>query len=396
MESDRIISEKDYKWQLRNGWIPDKDYVFVSYSSLDWDKVYPCVMALRAKGINVYIDIEFMENQSSSWLKNFQERLFRDSGCKGIVTFLSINYMRSYACLVEQMANRTNRMRKHAGRFLPVFYVALDPELGTLQQMSTYIYDDEIRRESTSQRVEISPPEYTVLQKFILDSNPEAYRDTEAVQELLDDIHDKHDVVINMYDLIFSNTKDMPNIQVFEGVEKCARILTDNFINDKNNSIKLEILEDLKQETMKKLGKTAPEEPLVKNPYTRAPHSGEPDIQKSAPEKPYTPELHTPESNIQEAHTQKMHAQEAYAQERHSQESRTQEFHSQQSSTQHQKEPASQERTAISAYNKINSIGRRFYAKYGSLVTSQQLCKQCGATLNPGDKFCSKCGAKVE
>lgn len=53
MGAEGILGEKDYKWQLRNGWIPDKDYVFVSYSSRDWDKVYPCVMALRARGINV-------------------------------------------------------------------------------------------------------------------------------------------------------------------------------------------------------------------------------------------------------------------------------------------------------------------------------------------------------
>ncbi len=33
MESAQIISEKDYKWQLQDGWIPDQDYVFVSYSS---------------------------------------------------------------------------------------------------------------------------------------------------------------------------------------------------------------------------------------------------------------------------------------------------------------------------------------------------------------------------
>lgn len=224
----------------------------------------------------MYIDIEFMENQFSSWLKNFQDRLFRDSGCKGIITFLNINYMRSYACLLEQMENRTN----------------LEPELSTLQQMSTYIYHDDIRRESTSDRVEISPPEYTVLQKFILDSCFHAYGDSDSMRELLDDIHDKHDVVINMYDLIFSNNKDMSNIQLFESVEACAELLADNFTNDKNNSIKLAALDELKQETKERLGK-------------------------------------------------------------------------------------------------------RFYAKYGSLVSSDPACKQCGAISKSGKKFCSNCGAKL-
>ena len=94
-------SKLDYQWQLRNGWKPDEDYVFVSYSSRDWAKVYPCVMAMRARGVNVYIDIEFLENQSASWLSNFQDTLFRGSGCKGIVSFLSMDYLRSYACLME-------------------------------------------------------------------------------------------------------------------------------------------------------------------------------------------------------------------------------------------------------------------------------------------------------
>lgn len=262
MTSGRDLSKEEYQWQLRNGWMPGRDYVFVSYSSRDWEKVYPCVMAMRARGINVYIDIEFMENQSSSWLKNFQERLFRDSGCKGIVAFLSINYMRSYACLVEQMANRTNKMRKRMGKPLPVFYVALDPELATLQQMAAYIYTDKIRRESVSEQVDISPPEYAVLQKFILDSRIDGYRREEAVQELLDDIHDKHDVVTTMHELIFRNAPDMPSIQMFEGVEKCAQLLTDNFINSKNDSIKLTVLEELKRAARERLGEAGQEEPV--------------------------------------------------------------------------------------------------------------------------------------
>ena len=106
----------------------------------------------------------------------------------------------------------------------------------------------------------MSPPEYLALQKFILDSRVEQYRDAESVRDLLDGIHDKHDVVTTMYELIFANATDMPNIQEFEGVDECAQLLTDNFINDKNDSIKIKILEDLKQETLEKMGRFAPEE----------------------------------------------------------------------------------------------------------------------------------------
>ncbi len=74
---DLTITKKIYLKQLKDGWKLNENYVFVSYASRDWEKVYPTVLALRALGINVYIDVEFIENQSSSWLENFQERLFR-------------------------------------------------------------------------------------------------------------------------------------------------------------------------------------------------------------------------------------------------------------------------------------------------------------------------------
>ena len=48
-------SKKAYYELLRDGWIPGEDYVFISYSSRDWEKAYPCVLALRALGINVYL-----------------------------------------------------------------------------------------------------------------------------------------------------------------------------------------------------------------------------------------------------------------------------------------------------------------------------------------------------
>lgn len=395
MESGRGVSKEEYKWQLRDGWIPDRDYIFVSYASRDWEKVYPCVMALRSRGINVYIDIEFMENQSSSWLENFQERLFRDSGCKGIVSFLSIDYMRSYACLVEQMANRTGRMRRHAGRLLPVFYVALEPELSSLQRMAAYIYDDDVRRASTGERVEISPPEYTVLQKFILDSSIDAYSDVESVRELLDDIRDKHDVVINMYELIFSDTRYLPNIQLFEGVEKCAQLLTDNFLNEKNDSIKLTILEDLRQKTRKKLGldvrekssEAEPEERSTPRPMREEPEERpEPEPVREEPEERPEPEPVREEPKETSEEEPKEEPEAGQADEKPEPKGSAEE---------------PEERTALPkgiicpSCKKINRSGSRFCTGCGMSLTLVQLCGRCKAVLRPGKKFCPKCGARV-
>lgn len=255
---DLAITKKMYLRQLKDGWKLNQNYVFVSYASRDWEKVYPTVLALRALGINVYIDVEFIENQSSSWLENFQERLFRGGGCKGIVAFLSINYMRSYACLMEQLANRTDTMRQRMGKPLPVFYIALEPRMGTLQQMSAYIYEDAVMEVSTREQVQMSPPESAVLQRFVRDCNYPKYPDAESVTNMLDGIRDKHDVATTMYRLIFEEPLDMPSIQVFEEPGQCAKQLADNFINDKNWSIKLYPSEALRQETLRRMEDAVP------------------------------------------------------------------------------------------------------------------------------------------
>ncbi len=249
---DLTITKKIYLKQLKDGWKLNENYVFVSYASRDWEKVYPTVLALRALGINVYIDVEFIENQSSSWLENFQERLFR-GGCKGIVAFLSINYIRSYACLMEQLANRTDMMKQRMGKPLPVFYIALEPQMGTLQQMSAYIYEDVVMEASAREQVQMSPPESAVLQRFVRDCNYSKYPDADSVTNMLDGIRDKHDVATTMYRLIFEEPLDMPSIQVFEEPKQCARQLADNFINDKNWSIKLYPSESLRQETLRRM-----------------------------------------------------------------------------------------------------------------------------------------------
>ena len=79
------MEKKELERLLSDGWLKDENYVFVSYASQDWDKVYPCVLELRAKGINVFIDIEFRENSSSSWLNNLEERMIQSFECNGVI-----------------------------------------------------------------------------------------------------------------------------------------------------------------------------------------------------------------------------------------------------------------------------------------------------------------------
>ena len=100
----------ELKKKLEDGWIKGEPYVFVSYASKDKEKVYEFVYELRKRGINVYIDIELQENISKNWLQNIKERLY-DVDCVAMISFLSLNYFRSYACLIEQLVTRSEDLK---------------------------------------------------------------------------------------------------------------------------------------------------------------------------------------------------------------------------------------------------------------------------------------------
>lgn len=83
-----------------------KPYVFISYSSKDWQRVlHEIVYELcMKKGLRVYFDTKFDEG-SDSWLKQFQQNM-SDKNCKAVLAFISPNYKTSYATLMELMSAR--------------------------------------------------------------------------------------------------------------------------------------------------------------------------------------------------------------------------------------------------------------------------------------------------
>lgn len=100
---------------LNNGWIEGEPYIFISYASKDKEKVYRFVYELRKLGINVYIDLELQENIAENWLENIKTRLY-DIDCKAIISFLSIDYLRSYSCLMEQLMTRSEDLKEEKGK----------------------------------------------------------------------------------------------------------------------------------------------------------------------------------------------------------------------------------------------------------------------------------------
>ena len=155
----------ELKKKLEDGWIKGEPYVFVSYASKDKEKVYDFVYELRKRGINVYIDIELQENISKNWLQNIKERLY-DVDCVAMISFLSISYFRSYACLIEQLVTRSEDLKMEKGRYLEDFYIALDDNMSTIQKMEDAVYDNTVAKESQSMAIKMVTDEGSGVNKY--------------------------------------------------------------------------------------------------------------------------------------------------------------------------------------------------------------------------------------
>lgn len=96
------LIEQNYVVDKNDG----KDYVFISYSSKDWEKVlYESVYDTCKKyGLRVYFDTQF-DTGSDSWLTQFRENMDSEH-CKAVIAFISPDYKTSYATLMELMASQ--------------------------------------------------------------------------------------------------------------------------------------------------------------------------------------------------------------------------------------------------------------------------------------------------
>lgn len=86
-----------------------KDYVFISYSSLNWKEVLHDIVYTTCKkyGLRVYFDTKFDEG-SDSWITQFMDNMKSDY-CKAVLAFFSPEYDSSYATLMELMASQSTK-----------------------------------------------------------------------------------------------------------------------------------------------------------------------------------------------------------------------------------------------------------------------------------------------
>lgn len=234
----------ELKKKLEDGWIKGEPYVFVSYASKDKEKVYEFVYELRKRGINVYIDIELQENISKNWLQNIKERLY-DVDCVAMISFLSLNYFRSYACLIEQLVTRSEDLKMEKGRYLENFYIALDDNMSTIQKMEDAVYDNTVAKESQSMAIKMVPEEVNVLKDVMEDNIAVKSRLKKDVRSTIDSLNTAHRVAISMLSYIFKESSY--SIQKYGTAGDCAQLMYNNFTNDKNDKINIAVLEELKE-----------------------------------------------------------------------------------------------------------------------------------------------------
>lgn len=234
----------ELKKKLEDGWIKGEPYVFVSYASKDKEKVYDFVYELRKRGINVYIDIELQENISKNWLQNIKERLY-DVDCVAMISFLSISYFRSYACLIEQLVTRSEDLKMEKGRYLENFYIALDDNMSTIQKMEDAVYDNTVAKESQSMAIKMVPEEVNVLKDVMEDNIAVKSKLKKDVRSTIDALNTAHRVAISMLSYIFKESSY--SIQKYGTAGDCAQLMYNNFTNDKNDKINIDVLEKLKE-----------------------------------------------------------------------------------------------------------------------------------------------------
>lgn len=234
----------ELKKKLEDGWIKGEPYVFVSYASKDKEKVYDFVYELRKRGINVYIDIELQENISKNWLQNIKERLY-DVDCVAMISFLSISYFRSYACLIEQLVTRSEDLKMEKGKYLENFYIALDDNMSTIQKMEDSVYDNTVAKESQSMAIKMVPEEVNVLKDVMEDNIAVKSKLKKDVRSTIDGLNTAHRVAISMLSYIFKESSY--SIQKYGTAGDCAQLMYNNFTNDKNDKINIDVLEKLKE-----------------------------------------------------------------------------------------------------------------------------------------------------
>lgn len=130
-----------------------KPYIFVSYSSSDWETVWTDVLRFQCDGYNVWLDEKNLDKTKNSW-KEDALRAINSRRCQLVLFYVSATSLCSEPCLGELRETRSERtLTNHLD---PLSFVAIDVEpIGNIIDFCRQVHmrlDDEIEDEKEFER----------------------------------------------------------------------------------------------------------------------------------------------------------------------------------------------------------------------------------------------------
>lgn len=108
----------------------DENYVFVSYSHLDYEQVYPIVLRWIRKGYNIYLDVDFERHSSEKNWVELMTKALRSASCQLVACFYSENYCFSYPSMIELLTACSDETAREREAFpnsvLPIDIICLE------------------------------------------------------------------------------------------------------------------------------------------------------------------------------------------------------------------------------------------------------------------------------
>lgn len=100
-----------------------RDYVFVSYSKLDSERVYPLVLRLQELSCNIWIDKELKNSVGKDWQIDALKAI-ADKHCKAVLFMISDSSLRSAPVFAElawsQRSQKVHHKHKGAVKIIPI------------------------------------------------------------------------------------------------------------------------------------------------------------------------------------------------------------------------------------------------------------------------------------
>ncbi len=120
------MSIEELRAQIKD-YEPGKDYVFVSYSKADAERVYPFVIRLQQAGCNLWIDKQLRNSYGKDWQVEALGPL-ADKKCRAVLFMSSSNSLTSAPVLSELVYSQKGKklIYNHAGKPLRIIPINVD------------------------------------------------------------------------------------------------------------------------------------------------------------------------------------------------------------------------------------------------------------------------------